>query len=402
MAFHEELTCTVCFKQFINKDVRRAGRKTCSAGCYNTVRAQSWKTERKCDACGNAFVPTYECQKYCKDECKRAGISKNRKRTKEAITCLTCKKEFVPTKKGKQYCTHDCFAKRFGDVTKNCEICSAQFTVAYRFREQKTCGSDCNKQQISKTLTTRELIECLRCHETFDVVKSYKEDAKYCSQECFLATRKTRQPDVVKTCESCKEQFTVFFTDAAQRFCDKSCANSGEFNSFFGVTGGAHPCSQVPKWHAGKTKHDDPRLRALGEKISIVIADKMVNGTWKHGFGFKGEHFTGIKNGGIEVYLRSSYESTYARMLDADPDVLSWEHEPMRLPYLFEGSMHNYVPDFMVTRTDGTKQLIEVKPENLSDTPTNLAKAIAASSWCDLNNVQYVIVTEKSLDTYES
>ena len=127
----------------------------------------------------------------------------------------------------------------------------------------------------------------------------------------------------------------------------------------------------------------------------------MVNGTWKHGFGFKGEHFTGIKNGGIEVYLRSSYESTYARMLDADPDVICWEHEPMRIPYDIEGSTHNYVPDFMVTRVDGTKQLIEVKPENLSDTPVNLAKAIAASSWCELKTLQYVIVTEKSLDTYE-
>lgn len=127
------------------------------------------------------------------------------------------------------------------------------------------------------------------------------------------------------------------------------------------------------------------------------MAEKLVRGEWKHNTGFKGEHYTGLKNGPVEVYLRSSYESTYARILDSDENVASWTHEPFRIPYFFDGSVHNYVPDFLVTFLDGSKKLVEVKPAVLTETPVNAAKSSAARVWCETNDVEFTIVSEDLL-----
>lgn len=85
-------------------------------------------------------------------------------------------------------------------------------------------------------------------------------------------------------------------------------------------------------------------------------------------------------------------------MLESDPDVLSWKYEPMRLPYEFEGSTHNYVPDFLVTR-GGSMQLVEVKPDGLLIEPKNIVKMEAATNWCESSglDVSYVLVTEEHL-----
>jgi hypothetical protein len=310
--------------------------------------------------------------------------------------CQTCGEPFTSHKKGKKYCSVKCSAARYGTVTKSCEICSEQFTVPYRFREVKTCGPKCNGIRQSRALRDRVVKQCLTCGKDFEVVPSYAEAAKYCSYDpCFLASRDTRQPDVEKTCEECGGKFTVPFTCRDQRFCGYGCSNSGENNGMFGKPGSM---TGKPAWSRGLTKDTDPRLRALGEKISVIIADKMVSGSWSPPTtGFRGEHYVGTKNGGKEAYLRSSYESAFARMLDADEHVASWEHEPMRIPYLFEGSVRNYVPDFMITRIDATKFLIEVKPSALTDTRQNVAKRLAAEAWCELNGVELLAITEDEL-----
>jgi len=311
--------------------------------------------------------------------------------------CKKCGTEFQSPKKGKKYCSHECFAHRFDPVTKTCETCGCEFTVAYRFRGQKTCGKECAKSVISKTLNAREVKQCLACGKDFEVVQSYKDDAKYCSYECFLSTRATRQPNVTKVCEYCDQEFVVPFVKNNRRFCNKSCANSGENNGSFGLTGSLHPTSNVSSWNKGKTKYDDSRLRMLGEKISTIIADKIVSGTWSPpSTGFKGEHYTGIKNGGEEVYLRSSFESAVARSLDEDDDVVSWVHEPFRLPYMFDGSIHNYVPDFLVFFRDCT-ELWEVKPKMLTETVQNIAKREVATAWCTSNKTTYRDVTEDDI-----
>ena len=139
----------------------------------------------------------------------------------------------------------------------------------------------------------------------------------------------------------------------------------------------------------------------MAEKISANIADKMVNGEWKH-VGFKGEHYSSPKNGNVEVYLRSSYEVRFAQMLDESDNVICWEHEPFRIPYLFEGSTHNYVPDFLITHTNDERELVEVKPAVLRGSDVVQTKESAARAWCDQNGVSFRIVSEADLNIQHS
>jgi len=248
---------------------------------------------------------------------------------------------------------------------------------------------------MSKIVDTSETKKCDACGKDFSVQKGSLEKTRFCSYVCFLSTRKTRQPPVTLTCEECGCEFTVpLGREEGRRFCTKSCALSGENNHMFGK----HVCYFGEPWTKGLTKHTDERLKKLGEKLSAIIADKIVKGEWKHNTGFKGEHYVGVKNGGVETYLRSSYESKYARFLDSDENVSFWAHEPFRIPYFFDGSVHNYVPDFLVTFLDGSKKLVEVKPAVLTETPVNTAKSSAARSWCETNGVVFTIVSEDLLE----
>ena len=230
-----------------------------------------------------------------------------------------------------------------------------------------------------------------------DVLIPVRSATTYCSLDCFYRHKYGKESDVVVlTCDSCGKQFERPFAGRKAKFCSKSCSMLGENNHQFGF-GSEQARNKVPRWHAGKTAKDDPRLAAMGEKISTIIADKIVNGEWNHQPGYKGEHFFSKKNN-KEFYLRSSYESKYARMLEEDDQVVSYDHEPFRIPYLLDGAMHNYVPDFFVTRVYGKKQLIEVKPSMFVG-GVNAVKFHAARVWCQLNNVDYCIITEVEIES---
>lgn len=83
--------------------------------------------------------------------------------------------------------------------------------------------------------------------------------------------------------------------------------------------------------------------------------------------------------------------------MEQDEDVISWETEPFRVPYLFEGREHNYVPDILVKMKNGTIAVIEVKPESLVDDPKNKAKIEAGRAFCSELEYGYVIMSEQDL-----
>lgn len=315
-------------------------------------------------------------------------------------SCSHCGSPITAGRKTKKFCTQDCYYKSKNRmVTLTCEICETQLTKPYRHRSSKTCSRKCFSKLNGIRKRTSVKKSCESCGTKFDVNLSAKDQTQFCSYDCYLSTCKTRQPPVEKTCEWCEKKFTVEFGRAeCRRFCSKSCANSGENNAMFGVP---NPMTGRDPWIKGLSKETDPRVRKMAEKISVIMADKMVNGEWKH-VGFKGEHYSSPKNGNVEVYLRSSYEVKFAQMLDESDDVVCWEHEPFRIPYLFKGSTHNYVPDFLINRTNNERELVEVKPAVLCDSAVVQAKESAARAWCDQSGVSFRIVSEEVLDIQHS
>lgn len=105
---------------------------------------------------------------------------------------------------------------------------------------------------------------------------------------------------------------------------------------------------------------------------------------------------------GIELRLRSGWELVYVTHLDTADDVVTYAYEPVVIPYVSNvrsGRQRKYVPDFMVTYTDGHRELVEVKPLKYLSKAAVQKKLCAAQAWCLKEGVTMSIVTERELKT---
>ena len=126
--------------------------------------------------------------------------------------------------------------------------------------------------------------------------------------------------------------------------------------------------------------------------------------------------------GSIPVYYRSNMELCALRMLDNNPNVLTYGSESVIIPYTspLDGRIHRYFVDLVAALKDKTgiikKLLIEVKPHKLLSPPVfsnrksqstllyenkqyaiNMAKFAAAKQWCEKNNYTFLILTEREI-----
>jgi len=121
------------------------------------------------------------------------------------------------------------------------------------------------------------------------------------------------------------------------------------------------------------------------EKISAIITQLYLDG----GFEWSTGQYISVKSGKTFNY-RSSWELELMRQLDEDAVVELWNYEPFSIPYLFEGKVRRYVPDFHIVTDDGQDVLVEVKPASLSGTEKNSCKRLAAVEFCQKNGWRYL------------
>lgn len=98
-----------------------------------------------------------------------------------------------------------------------------------------------------------------------------------------------------------------------------------------------------------------------------------------------------------EIYYSSSYELKSYQILEQLSKVKSYDRCHYYLEYKFEDRIKNYIPDLLVVYTDGTKEIIEIKPQNLINNSKNQAKFKAAEDYCKSNNTIFSIWTEQEL-----
>ena len=96
--------------------------------------------------------------------------------------------------------------------------------------------------------------------------------------------------------------------------------------------------------------------------------------------------FLSKKNNKI-LHYRSLLELHWYQLLEQMSKVHRYYVEPVRIPYEWEGSTHHYLPDLRIRYTDGTTELVEIKPEYLWDDLQNQAKFKAARKWCKTRRV---------------
>lgn len=116
-----------------------------------------------------------------------------------------------------------------------------------------------------------------------------------------------------------------------------------------------------------------------------------------------------------KIMWRSSWEVKVMQWLDSRPGVLKWGSEELRIAYMhpIDGKVREYVPDFfaLMKDKDGVvkKWLLEVKPRHEADEKyakhersknalaVNNAKWKAAKIFCDMNGMEFLVLTEKSI-----
>lgn len=103
------------------------------------------------------------------------------------------------------------------------------------------------------------------------------------------------------------------------------------------------------------------------------------------------------------------------KWLDSKDAVIKWGSEEIKIAYFhpIDARVRNYIPDFvaLIRHSDGSikKHLIEVKPRHESDEDyaksdrskdaldVNNAKWKAAKIFCDLNGLEFKVITEHSI-----
>ncbi len=97
-------------------------------------------------------------------------------------------------------------------------------------------------------------------------------------------------------------------------------------------------------------------------------------------------------------HYRSGYEAKVYEYLDSDIDVLSFDVEPFKVPYLHKGKQRKYIPDLLVTFYDGRVEVWEIKPANQTLLEVNQNKWAAANNACIARGWKFVVQTEKGIE----
>ena len=60
----------------------------------------------------------------------------------------------------------------------------------------------------------------------------------------------------------------------------------------------------------------------------------------------------------------SSWEESFYKFLEQHDDIIeTYTEQFMRLPYMWKGSIHQYIPDVLIIYKNDKKQIIEIKPK---------------------------------------
>lgn len=108
---------------------------------------------------------------------------------------------------------------------------------------------------------------------------------------------------------------------------------------------------------------------------------------------YQGEFYS-QKNGEYVSY-RSSYELYAYQILEQLSKVAFYEVEPFAIKYSIDGKKRHYIPDILVTYTDDSQELMEVKPRNFINAKMNKAKFKAAKKFCKNEDIDFSILTSK-------
>lgn len=130
----------------------------------------------------------------------------------------------------------------------------------------------------------------------------------------------------------------------------------------------------------GRNHDEEAKAKMSDAHTKLMIAGKQGYGNNGH---INGWHTSTKGNDGEPMFYRSSWEKAMMIHLDADPNVVGYGYERVRIPYYDTGNKRRYyVPDFLIEHTDGSHVLCEIKPKQFLDNEKTKLKEICAKAWC--------------------
>ena len=97
------------------------------------------------------------------------------------------------------------------------------------------------------------------------------------------------------------------------------------------------------------------------------------------------------------IFARSTWEASLIDIFDKHPRITSFVAEPFSIPYMFEGSQHRYIPDFLVKYDDAIHSIWEVKGDHFMKDLKTQAKISILGEFCQDNGYNMFIVDSKIL-----
>lgn len=116
-----------------------------------------------------------------------------------------------------------------------------------------------------------------------------------------------------------------------------------------------------------------------------------------------------------KIRYMSSWELSFNKFLDGNPNILRWSSENVAIPYIkpTDGRLHKYYPDYWIEYRDQNgvilQEILEIKPKkqtSLGRNPStydqltwaiNVAKWTSCKKFCESKGIKFRILTEDSL-----
>jgi hypothetical protein len=132
------------------------------------------------------------------------------------------------------------------------------------------------------------------------------------------------------------------------------------------------------------------------ESMSLKKIQSYESGEYNSSFFGKQEKYISIKTKELN-HSHSSYELTMMKKFDNNSSIAYWtKNHKIKIPYILDENQHYYIPDFLITYVDGTKEIIEVKGY-IYNKDMFKAKNDACRTFCDNNNIKFNILFKENI-----
>ena len=349
---------------------------------------------KQCVVCNKEFIAKVDHKIACSTECRKIHTKQyNRKLYIEKYgefsgLCLNCNSKIKDKANSARYCSKTCENKlkwKNAEFKCICEYCSKEFIA--KESDYKCCSIECRSAFISKKFKHGDVeLICKWCSNTF-LVEYSNRDRLTCSHSCA-----TRFSNSNRDSEAVSKKISDTLI--------KGYADGSIIHGFIGKTHSDETKSKIKETREvlGLNKSENNPMfgkkhsKKSRESMSKTKTECILNGKYAGWFS-KGRHFSTKLQ--VEIYHQSSWEKSFFELLDKDILVETYKVQPFSICYYYLTYKRHYIPDILVTFTDGKQKLVEIKPSAFLDAEINKAKFAAAREYCKERNIIFEVWTEK-------